>query len=149
MSVRSAFHKDFPGIDQITFNDLKATIDKFYNSHQDLTKEQRKFFLYGCGIHAITDLFAHSTTEANGDAIVGSDKDDTEYLPRRYRVAARAAAWAMESLSEGVATDGAEIIFALDDVFTAGTKFRVINVKKYVNDNGYEDDILNLANVSK
>ncbi len=142
-------YKDFSGIDQITFNDLKATIDKFYNSHQDLTKEQRKFFLYGCGIHAITDLFAHSTTEANGDAIVGSDKDDTEYLPRRYRVAARAAAWAMESLSEGVATDGAEIIFALDDVFTAGTKFRVINVKKYVNDNGYEDDILNLANVSK
>lgn len=141
-------YKEFYGIDPITFNDLKATIDKFYNSHQDLTKEQRKFFLYGCGIHAITDLFAHSTTEADGDPLVG-DKDDPKYHKRRYDTAVRAAAWSVRSLSEGVSTDGLEIILALEDVFVPEAKFRVVNLKKNLNDNGYNDAILNLANVSK
>lgn len=141
-------YSDFMGMDPTTFNDLKATINKFYTNHQDLTKEQRKFFLYGCGIHVITDLFAHSTTEANGADISGN-KDDINVLPRRYRTASRAAAWAMKALSQGVYTDGLEIINALKDEFTDGTKYRVINVKKYVNDNGHNHSILSLANVSK
>ena len=64
------------GLDKATYTLLKEDINAFdfasvlagygYSN----TAKNRKYFLYGCGIHTITDAMAHCTAEKKGDKYV-------------------------------------------------------------------------------
>lgn len=149
-----ANYAKYKGMDNQLFGDIKGFINGLSSNvnYQQYTKKQRKLFIYGCGIHALTDIFAHSTTDENGNRITHEDKtaDDIEFRPRRYKAASYAASNAIDSLNAGIATDGCDILMALEDTYTKATKYHLINVKKYVVGNGYggyNDAILNLANI--
>lgn len=124
----------YKGMDNKLFGDIKAKINGLSGdvNYQKYTKAQRKLFIYGCGIHALTDIFAHSTTDENGNKITHDDKkaDDIEFCPRRHKAAAHAAAEAILSLNVGIAADGCDILIALEDTYTKATKYHLINVKK-------------------
>lgn len=145
----------YKGMDSKLFEDLKSKINSLNNdvTYQTYTNAQRKLFIYGCGIHVLTDVFAHSTTDENGTRInhdMGAD--NINYRPNRYKAASSAASAALSSLSGGLSTDGYEFIAALEQTYTKTTKYRLINVKKYIVENGYggyNDAILNLANINK
>ncbi len=140
----------FDGMGSFVFSDLREDIHNWYLAKQGYTNRKRKFVLFGCGIHALTDAFAHSTTKENGTLIEHPDADNIERYSRRHKAAARAAAWALYSLSIGTSADGMDILFALDETYTSDTSYRLINVKRYVVENGYgghNDALLNRANI--
>lgn len=148
----------FNGMNQNTYNKLKAGINSLKNQYSSVlssdTKENRKYFLYGCGIHIMADTFAHSTARANKDLIGhsannGSRPDDVTYYPRRYQTAAKLTEYAMASLKNGDFTDGEEVQKALRDVYTSAANFKVINLKKYMNANGYSGAVINDANIDE
>lgn len=60
-------YEDYPGLSKKVYNDLKKDINGLQSKYSTLlttdTPENRKYFLYGCGLHIITDAFAHSTTK--------------------------------------------------------------------------------------
>ena len=118
------------------------------------TKENRKYFLYGCGIHIMTDTFAHSTTRPNGDLIGhsvnnGTKPDQIDYYPRRYKTAVKLTEYSMQCLKNEEFTNGQEVQKALKDVYTSDATFKVINLKKYMNANGYSGAVINNANINK
>ena len=110
------------------------------------TARNRKHFLYGCGIHTITDAFAHSTAEKVGDRYVriphtpdnkkGADSLDHHSL--RHEIAETVAVYALESLRDGACVDGTEVRSAIAKHLNGITPdFRMIDIKKNLIENGY------------
>lgn len=140
------------GMDLILLADLINHVNEYIISDlgKKHTKEQRKLFLYGCGIHVLTDIFAHSVRERDNQPV--TDKDNMNYLPRRYKAASAAAEYALINLKSGLHTDGEAIAKALNDTYDAGTKYQLINVMEYVTANGHAkgyESKLTQANVSR
>ncbi len=149
---------EVPGINSATFDEVKTGITTLYSKFSsilgaDNTKANRKLFLFGCGLHTMTDTFAHSTTKPDGTLIKHNDTvnytkpDDITYYPKRYKVAVKATEYSLISLSQGECGDGYEILKALNDEYTDNASYLIIRLKKYVNANGYTGAVLNRANI--
>lgn len=147
---------ELPGINDRTLNHIKEDITEINSNFNNIlgtenTKNNRKFFLYGCGLHTMTDTFAHSTTKPDGTLISHDnptmDPDDVTYYPRRYKVAVKATEYSLISLSENLCGDGYEILKALNDEYKDNTSYKIIKIKKYMNANGYEGAVLDQANI--
>ena len=148
-------YDDYWGLSKEVFDDLKVDIKGLKSKYSTLlttdTPENRKYFLYGCGLHIITDAFAHSTTKGNGTLIGhGYDNgypDDTSYHHRRYQTAVKVVEYALKSLQDDIYCDGEEVIKALKQIYTDEATYKMIKIKKYVNDNGYSNAILSKVNI--
>ena len=110
------------------------------------TARNRKHFLYGCGLHTITDAFAHSTAVKVGDRYVRiphtSDNqngaDSVNYRKLRHDIAATVAVYALESLKDGASVDGTEVRSAIAKHLNGITPdFKMIDIKKNLIENGY------------
>lgn len=93
-------YEDYFGLSEDVFKQLKRDINGLKSKYSTLlttdTPENRKYFLYGCGLHIITDAFAHSTTKKDGTIIGhsynnGTRPDDTSYHHRRYQTAGKSS----------------------------------------------------------
>lgn len=148
-------YDDYWGLSKEVFDDLKVDIKGLKSKYSTLlttdTPENRKYFLYGCGLHIITDAFAHSTTKGNGTLIGhvydNGDPDDTSYHHRRYQTAVKVVEYALKSLQDDIYCDGEEVIKALKQIYTDEATYKMIKIKKYVNDNGYSNAILSKVNI--
>ena len=62
-------------------------------------------------------------------------------------MAAKATFYSLKMLKEDILTDGEEIIQALRSAYDTAN-FKIIKIKKYVNENGYSDPILSQVTIS-
>ena len=126
-------YDDYWGLSKEVFDDLKVDIKGLKSKYSTLlttdTPENRKYFLYGCGLHIITD------------------PDDTSYHHRRYQTAVKVVEYALKSLQDDIYCDGEEVIKALKQIYTDEATYKMIKIKKYVNDNGYSNAILSKVNI--
>lgn len=149
-------YKAIPGIDEQLFKNLRATIRNWYTSASGWSAENRKFFLYGCGLHVLTDLFSHSSATEKNEIIkhseTGNGADTIGYYPGRYQAAQKAVSKALRSLHSGAYSDGYEILYGLKYTYrSSNSVYHLIDLKKNVNANGYDDmyvDLVNLVNVN-
>lgn len=150
-------YEDYFGLSEDVFKQLKRDINGLKSKYSTLlttdTPENRKYFLYGCGLHIITDAFAHSTTKKDGTIIGhsynnGTRPDDTSYHHRRYQTAVKVVESALKDLQENnLFCDGSDVITALKQIYTDEATYKMIKIKKYVNDNGYSNAILSKVNI--
>ena len=117
----------FDGLDNATYkalkndiNGLKGEYAAYLPSGTPDTAENRKYFLYGCGIHAAQDAFAHSTATQNGNEITHKDDSDWEHdadnpkhYDRRIKVTNRMTQLALQNLADGFLSNGEEMLQAL------------------------------------
>ena len=154
-------YQEILGMRQTVFDDLKADVKKLLGNSEKVngifgsknTAENRKYFLWGCALHNITDMLAHSTTKPDGEIIGhgydnGTRPDDISYYPRRYKVAAKITEYSLTSLKESMYSDGEEVVRALNSEYKDKATFKIIKIKKYVNDNGYTASVLNQATIA-
>lgn len=150
-------YEDYFGLSEDVFKQLKRDINGLKSKYSTLlttdTPENRKYFLYGCGLHIITDAFAPSTTKKDGTIIGhsynnGTRPDDTSYHHRRYQTAVKVVESALKDLQENnLFCDGSDVITALKQIYTDEATYKMIKIKKYVNDNGYSNAILSKVNI--
>ena len=141
----------FPEVMAVVAADPEAEVSEFSN-----TKANRKYFLYGCAIHSITDAFAHSTTYLDGNRIKhdGNGKvgnaDKIGHVPDRYAVAVYVTRYLLEELKYDVFSDGHQIISGIKKKFKSGNAtFKMIRLKQYINQNECYDAILDKLNIDK
>ena len=117
------------------------------------TKANRKYFLYGCAIHSITDAFAHSTTDSNGNRISHGDPnqaDDINFYKGRYKMAVYTTGYALKELKEGIYLDGETILKGIKKKYQEGNaNFKMIKIKPYLVANGYNNSILEKLNINE
>ncbi|MEY8516669.1 S8 family serine peptidase [Lachnospiraceae bacterium 29-84] len=157
-SLSSYKYSDFMGMDEKTFGELIADIaqlrKKYATILKDNTKRNQKLFLFGCGLHTMTDVFAHSTTDKYGvlikhdGATDDNNPDNIDYYPGRYKVAVKATEYSLLSLKEDVCGDGYEILEALNAAYKDKAVFKIIRIKSYMRDNGYTDPVLQQATIA-
>lgn len=144
------------GINDRTFTEIKTGINMLNSKFSsilgaDNTKKNRKLFLFGCGLHTMTDTFAHSTTKSDGTLIShdnpAMDPDDVTYYPRRYKVAVKATEYSLISLSENANGDGYEILQALNEEYKDKASYKIIKINKYMNANYFTGAVLDQANI--
>lgn len=150
-------YKLFEGMSSKVFNEIKADLLSLNAKFGALlstnnTRKNRKYFMYGCALHTLADIFAHSTTQGNGTFIDHTDNkeidaDNIKYYGRRYNVAKEATLYSLIMLKQDLYTDGAEIIQALKAQYQTAS-YKIIKIKKYVNENGYSDPILSQVTIS-
>lgn len=152
--VSTVTQYDVLGLDGDLYKKLKTDIKSmdFDSILTTNTKTNRKYFLYGCAIHGLTDIFAHSATNPDGVYLGHKYKyddrtDDIEFYKRRYIVASKLAEISLDMLLNDVYTNGIDIIEALNEAYGPGT-YKIINLKKYVNENGYDEPILKKVNIN-
>lgn len=147
----------FSGLGPKPYNKIKEDINKLKTKYASIlsnnTAENRKYFLYGCGLHVITDAFAHSTAKSNKHIIAhsvsnGGKPDIIDYYPKRYKTAVKVTQYALQSLKDDIYSNGEEVQKALREVYTADATFKIINLKKYMNANGYSGEVINRANIN-
>lgn len=156
-TIKSYMTSDFyPYLNGTIFNELKDDLsklnyDKILSSN---TKANRKYFLFGCAIHTITDAFAHSTTDSNGFRIehVGTPKkaDDINYFAGRYKMAVYTTGNILKELKGGYIADGEDVYRAIMQKCKEGSvSFKMIKIKSYITENGYEysNDFFNKLNI--
>ncbi len=150
----------FPGMDSYTYHELKKNLNSLKKKYATIlssnTKANRKYFLYGCAIHSITDAFAHSTTYLDGNRIKhdGNGKvgnaDKIGHVPDRYAVAVYVTRYLLEELKYDVFSDGDQIISGIKKKFKSGNAtFKMIRLKQYINQNECYDAILDKLNIDK
>lgn len=153
----SSFTSFGKGLATETFGAIKRDIKNInYSTNQAgnvSTAEDKKYFLWGCALHTITDALAHATTRPNGELIGhgldnGTKPDDINYYTRRYKVATKITQYSLENLKKGTPGNGQDIIKALNNVYLDKADFKIIRIKKYVNENGYSAPVLDQATIS-
>lgn len=151
-------YKDIDGIDERLFEDLRDTIKDWYSNGTgsgswQWTADNRKFYLYGCGLHVLTDIFSHSSATYKNTRITHTQNESTsadrvEYYPGRYNAAKKAVTKALRSLHNGVWTDGYEILYGLKNTYrSTNSTYHLIDLKKNITANGYGDDYVDLVNL--
>lgn len=149
-------YTDIFGINKTIFNKVVEDIRKIdFNKFSFAnTKANRKYFLYGCAMHGMSDAFAHSTTTPGGYLIRHTDPDARQYADnagyykKRYEIAKKAVAYSLQTLlNDDSWSDGEEILRAFKKVYPSDTNFKMVRIKKYMNANGYNDEVLARANI--
>ena len=69
------------------------------------------------------------------------DADNPEHYGRRIKVTNRLTQLALKNLADGILSNGEEMLQALKDQYQTAI-WKMFNVKKYVNANGYNGAIL-------
>jgi len=123
-------YKKISGINEYVFDWIASDIDTIYVGQRKWssvlssygnTAANRKYFLWGCSLHILTDIFAHQTRRKSGFtiglAIAHPEADDISYYKNRYTVATRAVQYSLEWLKLDMYGDYLEIRDALDDKF--------------------------------
>lgn len=150
------------GMDNQTYTRLIANIKDLNNKYSTIlssnTKANRKYFLYGCAIHTITDAFAHSTTYLNeirikhdGSGSVGN-ADKIEHVPDRYDIAVYVTGYALEELKNNTFADGYNVLEGIKKKFKGkNPTFKMLKIKPYLSENGWDEGkaILDKFNVDK
>ncbi|MBO5303398.1 MAG: S8 family serine peptidase [Lachnospiraceae bacterium] len=126
----------------ITSLDIKKVLSAYGYSN---TPQNRKYFLYGCAIHTITDVFAHSTAEkVNGQYVriphaPENRADNKELYSNRHAIACLVGKYALQNLKSGIYTDGQDVNKAIQSVLkNKSPKFRIIDIKKNIEANGWK-----------
>lgn len=149
---------DILGINEVTYNRIKENMEMLRKKCASLltenTKKNRKYFLFGCALHGAQDIFAHSTTRSSGVWIehekdFSINADNTEYYPRRYRVAAKLTEYALKNLVDDCFNDGEEILLALQSKYADLGEYKIVKLRKYMKANGYTHPIIDKANIEK
>ena len=71
-----------------------------------------------------------------------------EHVHRRYQTAVKVVESALKDLQENnLFCDGSDVITALKQIYTDEATYKMIKIKKYVNDNGYSNAILSKVNI--
>ena len=150
-------YDQFCGMDFRTHREIVVDIKKlnYNNILSSNTKVNRKYFLFGCAIHSITDAFAHSTTDSNGFKIehTGDSKsaDEINYFKGRYKMAVYTAENVLKELKGGYIADGEDVYRAIKRKCDEGSAdFKIIKIKPYISANGYEysNAFFNQLNIS-
>lgn len=155
----SSFNSFGKGLVSEVFGAVKRDIKNInYSASQALgglpnTAENRKYFIWGCALHTITDALAHSTTKPDGTLIGhglknGTEPDNEYYYPTRYKVAVKIAQYSLENLKKGTPGSGQDVVKALNSEYSANATFKMIRVKRYVNENGYSAPILDRVTIA-
>ncbi len=145
----------FSGMDIHTYKEIVIDLNnlKYQNILSNNTKANRKYFLYGCAIHSITDAFAHSTTDSNGNRISHGDPnqaDDINFYKGRYKMAVYTTGYALKELKEGIYLDGETILKGIKKKYQEGNaNFKMIKIKPYLVANGYNNSILEKLNINE
>ena len=108
--------------------------------------------MYGCAIHTITDAFAHSAVDVDSNKRISHDDgaDNITFHPRRYEMAVQVTKLALQNLKNNAKSNGADVLKAIKSKYVDGTtKFKLINIKQYLNENGYNDAVLDKINVNR
>ena len=118
------------------------------------TKANKKYFLYGCAIHSITDAFAHSTTRSDGTKIshtgTPTEADDINYYSGRYKMALYVTEYALKNLKNGTYSDGNTVLQGIKKKYQNGdAKFKMIKIKPYLNAHGYNAAVLDKLNINQ
>lgn len=147
---------DVPGMTASLYNNFAADMNGLQGKYTSLvgsnTKENRKYFLYGCAIHTITDAFAHSAVDVDSNKRISHDDgaDNITFHPRRYEMAVQVTKLALQNLKNNAKSNGADVLKAIKSKYVDGTtKFKLINIKQYLNENGYNDAVLDKINVNR
>ncbi|MBO5303213.1 MAG: hypothetical protein J6A92_04120 [Lachnospiraceae bacterium] len=160
--TNEVIYNDYMGLDSTTFLQLKKQIngldygtvfnycenkiekklEEEYAIVQNVSlknnEKNRKLFLYGCAIHTITDAFAHAIVESDGSMLTHDEgADDTTYYHKRHKMATALTGYALLNLKHNMYSDGKEVEKAIMNYWDGNTKFRMANIKKYLNENGY------------
>ena len=109
------------GIDSAIFEWMKQDLNNInWNSALSgytVNNANKKFFLWGCALHNLTDTFAHSTKYKNngviGNDIGHPDADDPTVRSNRFVVAKSAVSYSLKCLVNNVYGDYFEIYQAL------------------------------------
>ena len=127
------------------YKDIKANINNLdYSSvlgSYSNTAANRKIFLYGCALHNLTDIFAHSITNLKGEYLGHGYKYDSQvdlkqYHKKSHDVAIRCVYYAIKNLQANTYS-GSEVIFnALNDLYDSSADFKIINFLLYTSRNG-------------
>lgn len=138
LSVDKSKHKE-------TYDKIKANINNLdYSSvlgSYSNTAANRKIFLYGCALHNLTDIFAHSTTNLKGEYLghgykYATQTDLKQYHKKSHDVAIRCVYYAIKNLQANTYS-GSEVIFnALNDLYDSSADFKIINFLLYTSRNG-------------
>lgn len=122
------------GISKKMFNRIKGKISTTKLGNKSWStilgsrnnKANRKYFLWGCALHNLTDILAHSTKRKENGKIgagIGHSKLNNEGLPEadncfvvknRWEVAIMAVAFSLGALDSGLCGDWVDIEAALD-----------------------------------
>lgn len=144
------------GMKYYIFKEIAYDIDKLnYKSIlSSNTKANRKYFLYGCAIHSITDAFAHSTTDSSGTRInhtsTSESADSIIHFPGRYKMAVYVTEYALKNLKNNQCSNGKTVLQGIKKKYQNGdVNFRMINIKPYLNENGCNDPVLDKLNINK
>ncbi len=145
----------FSGMDLRTYKEIVIDINKLNYSTilSSNTKANRKYFLYGCAIHSITDAFAHSTTQSDGTKIehIGTppQADNINYYAGRYKMAVYTTGYVLKDLKNGVYSDGEAVLKGIKKKYEDGNpSFRMLKIKSYLNINGYNNTVLDHLNIN-
>lgn len=142
------------GLDNKTFDRLKSDINNMSNTEfaANLTSDtakNRKYFLFGCALHPITDAFAHSTAELDGSRINHDAADYVSHRERRHKMATYITKICLKNLKNNIYCDGEEVIEAVKSQYEEGLmKFKIIKLKLFIENNGYYDPILSKMDCS-
>ncbi len=149
-------YDDAAGMDIHTYREIVYDI-KHLNCNNILssnTKANRKYFLYGCAIHSITDAFAHSTTNANGVRIshngTPQSADEPNYYSGRYKMATYTAGYILKGVKNNeILIDGKAVLQGIKRKYEGGdANFKMIKIKPYLNINGYNAAVLDKLNIN-
>ena len=149
----------FNGMDIDTYKEVKGDLNALKNKYGTIlssnTKANRKYFLFGCAIHSITDAFAHSTTDSNGYKITHTNDsksaDEINYYKGRYKMAVYSTVNILKELKGGYVADGDDVYRAIKKKYQEGSAgFKMIKIKPYLDANGYNynDNFLIQLNIN-
>ena len=149
-------YDDAAGMDIHTYREIVYDIKhlNFNNILSSNTKANRKYFLYGCAIHSITDAFAHSTTNANGVRIshngTPQSADEPNYYSGRYKMATYTAGYILKGVKNNeILIDGKAVLQGIKRKYEGGdANFKMIKIKPYLNINGYNAAVLDKLNIN-
>lgn len=149
-------YNPFAGMDYYIFNEIVHDINnlKYKDILSNNTKANKKYFLYGCAIHSITDAFAHSTTRSDGTKIshtgTPTEADDINYYSGRYKMALYVTEYALKNLKNGTYSDGNTVLQGIKKKYQNGdAKFKMIKIKPYLNAHGYNAAVLDKLNINQ
>ncbi len=116
-------------------------------------KTYRRYFMCGCALHILGDIFAHSTLHKSTSAEIkhnsqnfNVDADNTAYVPNRFNVAKRAVGYSLYALTSSVYGDYLEIESALDELYNnTWVKKKLAAYAKSNSQGGYIASIFNKA----
>ncbi len=107
-----------------------------YGKDANTNADNKKYFLWGCALHILSDMFAHGT-KIKSNSKVGAEithttrADDATYVRNRYDVAVKAVDYSLAYMTMNIPGDYWDVIYALMDKYN--NTFAKIKLLDFVN----------------